>query len=62
MYEVGCQKSQMVLAVAEAIVQQRAVHWLRYSHGAIVAPYRAGDFAIVGGFVGSARSAGMVAA
>lgn len=42
MYEVGCQKSQMVLAVAEAIVARRAVHWLRYSHGAIVAPHWAG--------------------
>lgn len=52
----------MCLAVAEAIVARRAVHWIRYSHGGLVAPYRAGAFAIVGGFVGSAVSAGMVAA
>ena len=56
------QAVMMSLAVAEAIVARRAVHWIRYSNGALVAPYRVGDFAIVGGFVGSAVSAGMVAA
>ncbi len=52
--EVSQQEIAMSLAVAEAIVQRRKVSWIRYSDGRAVAPYRAGRFVIVGGFVGVA--------
>lgn len=52
--EVSEREMVMSLAVAEAIVQRRKVSWIRYSDGQPVAPYRAGRFVIVGGFVGVA--------
>lgn len=52
--EMSQHEIAMILAVAEAIIQRRKVSWIRYSDSQPVAPYRAGRFVIVGGFVGVA--------
>ena len=52
------EEMMMSLAVAEAIVSRRMVAWLRYSHGAMVAPYIVGEWVICGGHVGSVKSLG----
>ena len=65
MYEVGCHKSQMVIAVAEAIVALRSVSWIRYSCGAPIAPFKAAGCVIFGGHVVSearAAAAGLIVA